>query len=160
MYSVKLDERNYFTGSYAKVGSIPGGVMVNKLPSDMTKCKCYQWITKEMPITKKIPVIDPDTGENVLDNEGNVIFTETEEMVPVTDWFLDEAKAIADEEAYKVEVIRVEREKAFLLIDKCQLSLVYADLTVTQQEELKTYRTEWLDAPATKVIPIKPNWLI
>ncbi len=36
---VKLDEKNYFTGSYAKVGKIEGGIEVNELPNEQDSLK-------------------------------------------------------------------------------------------------------------------------
>lgn len=36
---VKLDENNYFTGSYATVGKIEGGVEVSQLPNEQDSLK-------------------------------------------------------------------------------------------------------------------------
>lgn len=121
MYSVKLDENKYFTGSYASVGSIPGGVMVDSLPEHS----------------------DYPTANQLIDGA----------------WVFDQAKADALKEEQDIETIRSKREEAFKVIDKYQLPLHYADLTTEQQEELKIYRKQWLDAPATKIIPTTLTWI-
>lgn len=55
--------------------------------------------------------------------------------------------------------IRQQRNQEFKLVDKYQLTLVYNELTISQQAELAQYRQDWLDAPVTLIIPIRPAWL-
>lgn len=40
---VLLDANNYFTGTYASVGGIVGGIQVNSLPSDLSDNKSNAW---------------------------------------------------------------------------------------------------------------------
>jgi hypothetical protein len=49
LYSVKLDENNYFTGSYALVGKVDGGIEIPILPStnNPVKAKFYKAILDE-----------------------------------------------------------------------------------------------------------------
>lgn len=43
MYSIRLDDNTYFTGAYAEIGSVIGGIDVPSLPPDMTKATCYKY---------------------------------------------------------------------------------------------------------------------
>lgn len=45
MITVKLDQENYFTGEYVKIGSFEGGVEVYNLPQDLSeyKSKAYKF---------------------------------------------------------------------------------------------------------------------
>ena len=65
------------------------------------------------------------------------------------------------------DYLRQDRNSALGLVDKYQLTLVYAGLTDTQKAELATYRTALLDLPAAydnptdcyANFPTKPSWL-
>lgn len=51
---VKLDENNYFTGSYVMIGNIEGGTKVLNLPNDMSTDKVKAWkyvgdVTETLP---------------------------------------------------------------------------------------------------------------
>lgn len=63
MIIVQLDENKYFTGSYAKVGSIQNGVEVYDLPEDLSNHKTTCW-----KYDKQIGnwVFDEDKYEKVL----------------------------------------------------------------------------------------------
>ena len=65
------------------------------------------------------------------------------------------------------DYLRQDRNSALRVIDKYQLTLVYAGLTDTQKAELATYRTALLDLPSAydnptdcyTNFPTKPSWL-
>lgn len=160
MYSVQLDENKYFTGSYAKVGSIPNGIIVSELPSDMSKATCYKYDYHDVTNIIQVPDIDEETGEQKLNAETNEpLFKEEVSTVSLLGWYLDEDKYLQEQIAQEVEHIRQQREEAFKLVDKYQLTLCYQALTEEQKIELTAYRNAWLDAPETKSIPTKPLWL-
>lgn len=55
--------------------------------------------------------------------------------------------------------IRMQREvECFPFINRG--FLWYETLTEERKNELKTWYQAWLDAPATRVIPTKPSWLM
>ncbi len=65
------------------------------------------------------------------------------------------------------DYLREDRNSALRLVDKYQLTLIYAGLTDSQKAELATYRTALLDLPAAydnptdcySNFPTKPSWL-
>lgn len=152
MYNVKLDENKYFTGSYAKIGKVQGGINLPSLPPDMSKATCYKWDEYVIEYPIKVPVIDEETGE---EREETQIVKETH-----IGWIFDEEKYTKETEAKRVEEIRQKREQAFEMIDKYQLILYYNSLTEEEKVALKEYRQAWLDAPETGVIPDKLAWMI
>lgn len=90
------------------------------------------------------------------------------ESIP-TDWqyckyengeiILDEEYKKEKEEEFKLIEIRMQREvECFPFINRG--SLWYETLTEERKNELKTWYQAWLDAPATRVIPTKPTWLM
>lgn len=160
MYSVRLDEQKYFTGSYVRVGTIPGGVPVRTLPEDMSKATCYKYGPFEVKSTIDVMVCDPETGEPILDENDNIQYEKKEVVIDYVDWQLDEEKANALKLQSEEDRIRDEREHAFQLIDKYQLVLLYNSLTEEQKEELAAYRQGWLDAPETRTSPTAPLWMI
>ena len=123
MYSVLLNNENYFTGSFAKVGSVENGVRVSELPPDVYGQKALCW--------KRVD----------------------------ESWEFDSEKYSVLLNLSNVEEIRAKREEAFKDIDKYQLPLVYAELTIEQQMQLRNYRNEWLNAPETGVLPDKLSWM-
>ena len=102
MITVQLDELGYFTGSYAKIGSIPNGISVATLPSDLSNYKttCYKWGEYEtevqVPIEVQTPVIDETTGEQKIDEQGNLVFETAIEIQTQKEsrvgWIFDEEK--------------------------------------------------------------------
>lgn len=162
MYTVQLDESGYFTGSYAKVGSIPGGVKISQLPQRMDKPTCNKLVKEELTQTVSIPVYDLETDKQKVDENGELVFSLQEKNIGVFEnrWLFDEDKASLLEASLLEERIRNEREKAFALIDKYQLPLLYAELTYEQKEELASYRKSWLEAPQTRITPESLDWMI
>lgn len=69
MITVQLDELGYFTGSYAKIGSIPNGVKVTSLPTDLSNHKTTCWKYGEYEVEVEIPVIKEEDGEEVTTTE-------------------------------------------------------------------------------------------
>jgi hypothetical protein len=65
------------------------------------------------------------------------------------------------------DYLRQDRNSALRVIDKYQLTLVYAGLTDTQKSDLATYRTALLDLPAAydnvadcyTNWPTRPSWM-
>ena len=102
MITVLLDSNNFWTGSYAKIGSIPNGILVSTLPSDLSNYKttCYKWGEYEtevqVPIEVQTPVIDETTGEQKIDEQGNLVFETVIEMQTQKEtrigWIFDEEK--------------------------------------------------------------------
>lgn len=94
MYIIKLDENKYFTGSYAKRGSIEGGIAIDSLPPDLSNHKTTCWKREEEVSyqSNQVPVIDETTQEQKVDDEGNLVFrTETIKIVNQI-WKFDEEK--------------------------------------------------------------------
>ena len=61
---VLLDANNYFTGTYASVGGIVGGIQVNSLPSDLSDNKSNAWRYEPHEEEKPNPdYIEPTEGE-------------------------------------------------------------------------------------------------
>lgn len=61
-------------------------------------------------------------------------------------------------EARQKDGIRVQRsEECFPIINRG--ALWYDTLTIEQKKEMSMWYQEWLDAPATGVIPTKPSWI-
>ena len=102
MITVLLDSNNFWTGSYAKIGSIPNGTSVGALPSDLSNYKttCYKWgeyeVEVQVPIEVQTPVIDETTGEQKIDEQGNLVFETAVEMQTQKEtrvgWIFDEEK--------------------------------------------------------------------
>lgn len=95
MYSVELDENKYFTGSYASVGSVEGGIFVEELPPANGHQCCYKYdyhdVTTEE--TVMVPVIDKETGMQKFENGEPVFDTETRSVTrSVLGWVFDEQK--------------------------------------------------------------------
>lgn len=58
--------------------------------------------------------------------------------------------------------IRLRREEeCFSITDRSQMwyNTVYVNFTDTQKQEFQDWYTAWLNAPETRVIPDKPDWL-
>lgn len=94
MYSVKLDENKYFTGRYAIIGKVDGGIDIDSLPpiEDYSKSLCYKYEYIEKSETSYVPVIDEETGEQKLDENGEPLFTEDVHIINIMDWVFDEVK--------------------------------------------------------------------
>jgi hypothetical protein len=94
MYSVKLDENNYYTGSYAVVGQITGGVDIPTLPpiQNAAQASCYKWGIVVETIIVEVPKINPENGEQEVDENGNFIFVQETKEERRMDWSLDEGK--------------------------------------------------------------------
>jgi len=58
----------------------------------------------------------------------------------------------------ELSVLRDNRNKAFKVGDKYQLPALQTKLTTEQVQEYSTWRQKWLDAPKTRVEPVKPLW--
>lgn len=159
MYSVKLDSDNYFTGSYASVGGIEGGIEVNELPEDMNKALCYKYDNHNVISTIKVPATDETTGEQKI-VDGVPLFEDIQETHTILGWVFDEERYNLKVAEGAVDEIRLQRSQAFSVMDKYQLALVYEELTDIQRQELKDYRQNWLIAPETKIIPEKLEWLL
>ena len=58
-----------------------------------------------------------------------------------------------------LDALRARREEeCFRIVNRGKVW--YTKLTKQQEEELNLWYQAWLDAPSTKVIPEKPNWII
>lgn len=125
MYSVLLNNEKYFTGNFAKVGSIPGGIMVDTLPSDIYGEKSLYWKYGEYEVEKiiqnpiqsepiKTPVIDESTGEQKVDENGELVYIELPGEITYEEQVVTETKFgwNFDKEKYETEVIeKIKKEK-------------------------------------------------
>lgn len=66
-------------------------------------------------------------------------------------------KAIYEKQQYLNSIRKRRETECFLIINRG--TLWYDTLTVEQITELNDWYTAWLNAPATNVIPEKPQWL-
>ena len=71
MFNVLLDEDNYYTGVYAKVGKIEGGVDVDVLPPSENSLG-YKLIEEMVETTEKVPILqyirEPNNTDELLEN--------------------------------------------------------------------------------------------
>lgn len=123
MITVQVSTDGYFTGSYAKVGSIPNGIKVATLPEDLTNSKTTCWkygeyqvdVEIQVPVQGEaiqVPVIDEETQEQKVDELGELVFETQEGAItyetqivkePRIGWIFDEekyARILAEIEAY------------------------------------------------------------
>lgn len=105
MYIVQLDENNFFTGTYAKVGAVPGGITVESLPPSENYL-CYKLVDKEVTEEVREPVT---VYERAVVDENNVVTTyisqaydENGELMNSTSITEDEYNNLSDEEKENV----------------------------------------------------------
>lgn len=71
MFNVLLDEDNYYTGIYAKVGKIEGGVDVDVLPPSENSL-WYKLVEEMIETTEKVPILqyvrEPNGMDELLEN--------------------------------------------------------------------------------------------
>ena len=101
MFNVALDKDNFFTGNYAKVGTVENGVYVNELPPAGDKQLFYYLTEKEVIKTKEVPekvyikYVDSDTETiNVYKDKDGLQLT-------ITD---DEYNNMTDEEKSNITI--------------------------------------------------------
>lgn len=101
---VLLDDKNYFTESYAKIGSIKNGTFVESLPNDLTNHKTTCWRLEYYTIeeTSELPEYETDENGNIIideetgnykvktDENGDIIYKTIE--VIKNRWVFDEDK--------------------------------------------------------------------
>lgn len=94
MFIVGLDENKYFTGSYAKLGSVPNGVKVPNLPPDLSnhKTTCWKYDKFEVDVETQVPVIDDETGEQRVKENGELIYKTQTVKETRLDWIFDANK--------------------------------------------------------------------
>ena len=71
MFNVLLDKDNYYTGVYAKVGKIEGGVDVDVLPPSENSLG-YKLVEEMVETTEKVPILqyirEPNNTDELLEN--------------------------------------------------------------------------------------------
>lgn len=94
MCNVQLDKNKYFTGAYSKFGTVPNGVNVPNLPPDLSNHKetCWRWDEFEVDVEIQIPVIDDETGEQRMDENGQPIYETQTVKETRLDWVFDANK--------------------------------------------------------------------
>lgn len=153
MIIVQLDKLGYFTGSYAKIGSIPNGVKVDSLPTDLSNYKTTCWkygeyeveVEVEVPVQGEpiqVPVIDEETGEQVVDENGELVFeTQDGEITMETEivketrigWIFDEVKHKALlKEIEDVEPVKTQEEINAELMAKNEELEATLDMVLTE----------------------------
>lgn len=124
MITVQLDKLGYFTGSYAKIGSVENGTCVDSLPHDLSNNKTTCWrldyveytVEEEVLkyVTEKVPTIDENTGEQAVDEFGEPLFNVYENVPKYVresvikikkEWVFDETK-------YTEILAEIEKSKA------------------------------------------------
>lgn len=107
MYSVKLDETKHFTGAYASVGSIEGGIQIESLPPDLNTS--YKYDYHEITTTEQRVKTD-EMGNPIYISEGVLEYEEVQVVNNVLEWFLDEEletqKSIEELETQRQEKIK------------------------------------------------------
>ena len=156
MITVLLDSNNFWTGSYAKIGSIPNGISVNTLPTDLSNYKttCYKWGEYETEVQVLVevqtPVIDETTGEQKIDEQGNLVFETVIEIQTQKEtrvgWIFDEEKhmKILEEIASyippktdkeKIESLEQENEALIHRVSTLQEANAIQEETITNLQE-------------------------
>lgn len=117
MYNVQINENNFYTGSYATVGTVKNGVNVSKLPSSENSL-CYKLVdvevTKEIqePILEFSKMTESKTEFDTYyylkstDEEGNEVET------PITE---DEYNALSEEEKENVVITQIPKMVTIVL---------------------------------------------
>lgn len=121
---VLLDANNYFTGTYASVGGIVGGIQINSLPSDLSDNKSNAW--KYEPHEEEIP-----NPEYVEPTEGKTTDIPKTIKIPV-EWVFDEeryTKILAD--------IHAEEERQASILNNEELTNYANDLCDVILEQSK-----------------------
>lgn len=138
MYNVQVNENNFYTGSYATVGTVKNGVNVSKLPPSKDSL-CYKLVDvevteeKEVPILEYTKIVESETefytyytmtivNEEVEETETNNTGDETE--TPVTEEITEttisiteeEYNALSDEEKERVTITQVPKMIAIVLL--------------------------------------------
>lgn len=102
MYNVQLDENMFFTGSYAKKGTINNGVNVETLPPTENSL-CYKLVDVEVTESRQQPILQYIL-RTVSDTEFTNTYTYTETGVQLTE---EEYNALTDEEKETVTVTQI-----------------------------------------------------
>lgn len=102
MYNVQLDENMFFTGSYAKVGTINNGVNVESLPPSENSL-CYKLVDVEVTESRQQPILQY-IMRTVSDTEFTTTYTYTETGVQITE---EEYNALTDDEKETVTVTQI-----------------------------------------------------
>lgn len=123
-------------------------------------------------------VYDEEAVEPLYDDEGNFVTEDVpvevpyEEVIKVVKDFdfteqmnniisiIQEKINSHDPSTLSDAMLRSLREPELVAIDTYQGVLRYSELTETQQLELASYRTAWLDVTETKVVPERPEWMV
>lgn len=127
MYSIKLDENKYFTGSYATVGSIEGGIDIETLPPDMEKALFYKYDYNNVTSIQNTPIINESTNEQEVDADGDLNYKEDIITTSVMEWFFDEEKynLYLQDELYKTIVNKINEIGV-----KCK-EVIYSGIDIT-----------------------------
>ena len=138
MYNVQVNENNFYTGSYATVGTVKNGVNVSKLPPSENSL-CYKLVDVEVPEEKQVPileytktvesetefdtyytmtVINEDVEETESDTTGDETETpvteeSTETTISITE---EEYNELSDEEKERVTITQVPKMVTIVLL--------------------------------------------
>lgn len=109
MYNVQIDENMFFTGNYAKVGTVQNGVNVEKLPPNENSL-CYKLVDVEVtksceePVLQRVMYTTSDTEFDVLYHTVSIDEENNETYNYLTE---EEYNALSDEEKQDVVVERI-----------------------------------------------------
>ena len=160
MYSIKLDSEKFWTGSYAKIGKVEGGIDIPTLTPDMEKAKFYKYDYYDVttithrPKTHLVPVCDENgepmfneddepilSEEYVTDENGEIVYEE----VPVTThqlgWFFVEEKY---NEYLRSRLEEVKQIKIDELSNICERTII-AGLDIETSTGVEHYSLEITD---------------
>jgi hypothetical protein len=138
MYNIKLDENKYYTGSYAKIGNVEGGIDIPTLPptDDAEKAIFYKYDYHNVSNVYQVPDINETTGLQKKDENGNLIFKEETMTTSNLEWFFDEEKynKWLEEVKNKPKELTLEEQVTNLIAENKSLSDTIDKLVVANLE--------------------------
>lgn len=163
MYNVQVNKNNFYTGSYATVGTVKNGVNVSKLPPSENSL-CYKLVDVEVTEEKQVPILEytktvesetefdtyyalkstdeegneietPITEEeyDMLEEDANISITQIPKMVTVV-LSKDEYAALADEEKDGYIAAYKEDENGELVLETIQATKIIKDWEFSQEK--------------------------
>lgn len=136
MYSIKLDENKFFTGAYAKVGKIEGGIDIYTLPPDITKAQFYKYDYHDVTMFRDIPDIDSETQLQKQDVDGNLLFIPEPYIQTIIEWIFDEIKY---QEFLDLELADLKKEKIQELSKACNETIT-AGIDIQTSKGIEHFR--------------------
>ena len=135
MFNVLLDKDNYYTGVYAKVGKIEGGIDVEKLPPSENSLG-YKLVEDMIETTEKVPILQYVREPNSMDE-------------PLASRIIDESQysELSEEDQKLYTVSYVTDEEGNLLLQEISVSKLQQRWEYHQErfDELESQRISELE---------------